>query len=127
MWKQGGILLSRVASLFKADGSNDVTGNQGLWRQGDVLIASVESLPCEAMPLPHWVLAEGEVTGHSHRIEGANLAELLEFGDARFLRVFADSARLIHQEHGTITLKRGIYRVWRQREYTPRAIVTVRD
>jgi hypothetical protein len=98
-----------------------------MWRHGDVLIAKARSIPAGARPLPHCVLAEGELTGHSHRIEGSAVAELFELGGERFLRVLAESASVIHQEHRTITLPRGTYRVWGQREYTPRAIVPVRD
>jgi hypothetical protein len=43
------------------------------------------------------------------------------------MRVLAGSARLVHEEHRTITLPRGTYRVWGQRKYTPGAIVAVRD
>jgi hypothetical protein len=41
--------------------------------------------------------------------------------------VLADSATVTHEEHGPITLPRGTYRVWRQREYSPEAIRVVRD
>jgi hypothetical protein len=98
-----------------------------MWRHGDVLIALVKVIPPGATRLPHCVLAEGELTGHCHRVEGPGVAELFESGTDRFLQVVAESARLIHEEHQTITLPRGAYRVWQQREYTPRAIVTVRD
>ncbi|WP_406695656.1 hypothetical protein V5E97_32090 [Singulisphaera sp. Ch08] len=98
-----------------------------MWRQGDVLISAVEAIPPGATCLPHCVLAEGEVTGHSHRVEGVGVADLLADGEERFLRVNASTVRIVHQEHGTITLPRGLYRVWQQREYTPEAIRTVRD
>lgn len=98
-----------------------------MWRHGDVLISEVEAIPTGATRLTHCVLAEGEVTGHSHRVEGAGVAELMAHGSERFLRVLADSVRIIHQEHRTISLPRGLYRVWQQREYTPEAIRTVRD
>lgn len=98
-----------------------------MWRQGDVLISAVEMIPPSATILPHCVLAEGEVTGHSHRVEGIGVADLMDFGGNRFLRVIANSVRIVHQEHGTITLPRGLYRVWQQREYSPETIRTVRD
>ena len=98
-----------------------------MWRHGDVLIAQVQALPAGATRLPHCVLAEGELTGHCHRVEGPGVAELLAAGTERFLRVTAASARVVHEEHRAITLPRGLYRVWQQREYTPQAIVTVRD
>src|SRR5436853_260842 len=98
-----------------------------MWRHGDVLICKVEAIPAGARRLPHCVLAEGELTGHAHRVEGSGVAELFELGGDRFLRVLADEARVVHEEHRTITLLRGTYRVWGQREYTPRAIVWVLD
>lgn len=98
-----------------------------MWRHGDVLIAQIQSIPPGATSLPHCILAEGELTGHSHRVEGSGVAELFKVGDERYLRVLVESASVIHQEHRTITLPRGIYRVWGQREYTPQAIVRVRD
>jgi hypothetical protein len=98
-----------------------------MWRHGDVLIAQVLAIPSGARSLPHCILAEGELTGHSHRLEGAGVAELYELGEDRYLRIVAESASVVHQEHRAITLPRGIYRVWRQREYTPKAIVRVLD
>lgn len=100
-----------------------------MWRHGDVLICEVASLPRGATRLPHCVLAEGELTGHSHRVEGAGAgaAELHSFGADRFLRVLAESVRIVHQEHRAIILPRGLYRVWPQREYSPEAIRPVRD
>jgi len=98
-----------------------------MWRHGDVLIAVADAIPKDARALPHCVLAEGETTGHAHRIEGAGLADLFELRGERFLHITAESARLIHEEHKPIILPRGVYRVWIQREYTPTAIVPVRD
>jgi hypothetical protein len=123
------ILLERTRR-WRSDDRNDhqsIPGDITMWRHGDVLIAQADSIPVGARPLPHCILAEGELTGHSHRIEGSGVAELFEFGGERFLKVLAESARVIHQEHQTITLPRGTYRVWGQREYTPEAIVRVRD
>ena len=75
----------------------------------------------------HCVLAEGEVTGHTHRIEEPGAAELLECGGTLYLRVIADRATVVHQEHRPLALPHGEYRVWQQREYTPQAIRTVAD
>src|SRR4051794_3740882 len=96
-------------------------------RHGDVFIAPVGSIPADAIRKHHLVLAEGEVTGHSHRISEAGAAELLERDGTLYLRVLAERATLVHQEHRAIELPRGEYRVWQQREYTPQAIRTVLD
>lgn len=98
-----------------------------LYRHGDLLIAGAERLPNEKRKLHHLVLAEGELTGHSHRIAEKDAAALYQTHQGLFLEVYAEKATLVHQEHGPITLDRGIFRIWRQREYSPREIRVVRD
>lgn len=98
-----------------------------LYRHGDLLVQSADAVPEQSRLLKHLVLAEGELTGHSHRIAERDAAELHQSSQGLFLRVKADCATLVHQEHGPILLSRGVYRVWRQREYSPREIRTVRD
>src|SRR5947209_2399830 len=98
-----------------------------MWRHGDVLIALAGSLPPDARKRSGAVLVRGELTGHSHRIEQPETAELWEVNGELFVKVVADSARVVHQEHHPITLPRGLYRVWQQREYTPRAVRRVFD
>jgi len=98
-----------------------------LFRHGDLLVESATEVPENARPLVHLVLAEGELTGHSHRIAERDAAQLYQANSEMFLSVTGDSATLIHQEHGPISLPRGVYRIWRQREYSPRDIRTVRD
>jgi len=98
-----------------------------MWRHGDVLSAAVRDVPPGAKRKSTTVLVHGELTGHSHRLENPAAAEVWEGGGSLFVRVTADSVRLVHQEHAPITLPRGSYRVWQQREYTPEAIVRVFD
>ena len=99
-----------------------------MWRHGDVFIAEVKTIPNDVKPLPHCVLAEGELTGHSHRIRESGVAQMFEGpGGVRFLRIDAETATLIHQEHSAISLPRGCYRVWIQREYSPEEIRRVVD
>ena len=98
-----------------------------LWRQGDVLIATVEAVPGHARPVGTSILAHGEVTGHSHRVAEPDSVRMWQVGETLFMQVVAATARLVHEEHAPIELPRGIYRVWRQREYTPKAIVRVSD
>jgi len=98
-----------------------------LIRQGDVLIQRVETIPVSSAPLPHVTLAHGEITGHSHRIENPTDVDLYEVDGTLYLRVKSATASLIHQEHATIQIPTGDYKVWRQREYTPQEIRVVRD
>ncbi len=98
-----------------------------MWRHGDIMIAAVAAIPGGAEHRPTSVLAWGEVTGHSHRIEEAETAEILELQGVMYLNVTAPLARLVHQEHKPIILPRGTYRFWYQREYSPEAIRRIVD
>ena len=90
-----------------------------LWRQGDIFVEDIVRIPPEAVRLPGVVLAEGEITGHHHRIEDPRSAALYFHRGEMLLSIVTPRARLVHDEHGTIELERGAYRVWRQREYDP--------
>lgn len=98
-----------------------------MWRHGDVMIASVTDIPSTAKLRPDVILAHGEITGHMHRVESSSSAELWELDGQMYLKVVADSARIVHEEHKPITLPHGVYRVWQQREYTPGKIRPVYD
>jgi hypothetical protein len=98
-----------------------------LWRQGDVLIETVTQIPREAkLHEGPPILVYGEVTGHAHRIAEQDQAEVWEYGDLLYLDVI-ESITIVHDEHGPISLPPGIYKVWRQREYTPDDVRTIRD
>lgn len=93
-----------------------------IFRQGDVLIQRVDALPnakTEEIPRENGrvILAHGEVTGHAHAIRAPGVCFLRAEGTTdRFLQVSAVSA-LEHEEHSTISLPPGSYRVRIQREY----------
>ena len=97
------------------------------YRHGDVVIEKVYTLPKQREKLPHTILANGEVTGHSHRIRESADADLYQTLEGLFLHVRGPSVSVIHEEHRSITLTEGFYRVWRQREYSPEEIRVVRD
>lgn len=100
-----------------------------MYRQGDVLLIEVSGLPSEAAPLARdggrVVLAYGEVTGHAHAIYDPGAA-LYAANDDRYLLVTAPVS-LRHEEHSRIGLHPGVYRVVRQREYSPEEIRYVAD
>lgn len=98
-------------------------------RQGDIALIRVRSIPVEAKAVPRngaIVLALGEVTGHSHTIAEPSV-ELYERDGVMYLRVHDGGAALEHQEHATITVAPGRYRVQRQVEYSPASIRQVAD
>lgn len=92
-------------------------------RQGDVLIERVAALPANRKKLKREsgrvVLAHGEVTGHHHSVadEHVDLFETADEAGVTYLEVREAMAALTHQEHATIELPPGNYRVTRQREY----------
>lgn len=99
-----------------------------LYRQGDVLIRRIKTLPApKGKQRKSGVLAEGEVTGHAHRVEDLTSAEVLEIENGLYLRVGEEGVRIVHEEHAPITLAPGNYEVEIQREYAPEAIRNVAD
>lgn len=109
--------------------------NATTYRQGDVLVTRIDRIPANLKTVPREngrvVLAHGEVTGHCHAIDApeetvlflaADLADLNE----RFLRI-TDEVQIVHEEHDTVTLPPGDYKVSRQAEYAPEEIRTVAD
>lgn len=91
-----------------------------LWRHGDVLIQEVDALPDRGVRRSDPILAYGEVTGHSHRVEAPERAEVWLMGATMYLRVL-EPTRIVHEEHRPIPLDPGVYRVWQQREYVPQS------
>jgi hypothetical protein len=97
------------------------------FRHGDVIIQQVEHLPANPQPLPHVILAHGELTGHSHAVAPAAGGKLFQSAHGMYLQISADGLKVVHEEHASIALPQGVYRVWRQREYSPEEIRIVRD
>jgi hypothetical protein len=104
-----------------------------MYRQGDVLIIPVQSIPENLEPIERKggraVLAHGEATGHAHAIAAAGAAL---FRDAELAAIFMTVSEeapvaLMHDEHGTIMIPPGKFRVVRQREYVPGAVRYVAD
>lgn len=113
---------------------------QFIARQGDVLVMAVAAADGKVMPRDDQgriVLAYGEVTGHAHAIydDGAELLAPRSKtkaaidhvdGDVIYLRC-RKTVALRHEEHAPINIPAGLYRVVRQREYTPEEIRRVAD
>jgi len=110
--------------------------HEQMYRQGDVLLILVAALPKGAKdvtPSDRIVLAHGEITGHAHAVcepltksLPAGKARMWNAGAERYLQVVETTA-LKHEEHATVPLPKGVYRVVQQREYSPEAIRNVAD
>lgn len=104
------------------------------FRQGDVLLIQVPSLPkkqegkeIERDPNGRIVLALGEATGHAHALRADADAVLMSFGAERYLKV-KQPARLWHEEHDPIDLDGGsVFKVVIQSEYDPVKMRQVQD
>jgi len=86
-------------------------------RQGDVLLESVSNLPKGLKKRKDNILVRGETTGHAHRL---NTPTLSVYGTDDEMFVNLDKpTELVHEEHKTIQVDKGTWKVVRQREYSP--------
>jgi hypothetical protein len=102
-----------------------------LYAQGDIVLELVEDAEPARGLMPEdadgaVVLARGELTGHRHAFHGGGVTLFRDDALARDLprslyvghvTITAPSADLRHEEHATITLPAGTYRVRRQQEW----------
>jgi hypothetical protein len=103
------------------------------YRQGDVLLERIPSLPKKLTKVARegarLILAHGSATGHSHAVATprCDLYTSAKEPGVMFLDVRAAKAQLMHDEHDSIVLSKGAYRVSRQSEYSPETIRQVQD
>jgi hypothetical protein len=90
-----------------------------MYRQGDVLIISANEIPenVTKISIERCVLAEGEATGHAHVAIGSDMT-LYEDSTGVLWLSAPNSGQVIHEEHGTIMLTPGSYKIVRQVEWT---------
>lgn len=89
----------------------------GQYQQGDILLERISALPPGIRKDAGLVLAQGEATGHAHRLVDSSDSRLVEIDGALYLVIGAAGATIAHEEHGPIHLESGQYRVGRVREY----------
>ncbi len=98
------------------------------YRQGDVLIIPTTEVSSEGLrPHGDLTVAIGEATGHSHRFMDAGAIALYDAPDGDIIAEVSSDATIVHEEHASITIIPGTYRIRRQREYTPGAVRPVSD
>jgi hypothetical protein len=97
-------------------------------RQGDVFLEPIDELPIGLKEQRgRIILAEGEVTGHCHEIKERKSVSAFVSEDGVLYLDVCEPSELTHQEHSTIVVAPGKYRVVRQREYSPVEIRRVQD
>lgn len=82
-------------------------------RHGDVILEKVSKVKGQQKEIKECILAEGEVTGHFHRLKGQILESTHQ--EQRFVEV-KNTAELSHEEHDTLEIPEGKYQVMIQRE-----------
>lgn len=89
-------------------------------RQGDLLIKRIDQLPKEAKLQNSNILVRGESTGHAHRLEGG---QVYKDKDLLYLLIGSKGAKIIHNEHLPIKLRKGYYSIIRQRQYQSKDMI----
>jgi hypothetical protein len=123
-----------------------------MYRHGDILLIKVSKIPDFVKPYNFLrekedkVILVGETTGHAHRLKGnAKILEIAQnIADDVFKRIAVNGVdtretgiigyavvdgdtELVHEEHRTITLPKGIYEIRRQKEFDESQVRFVRD
>ncbi|MDP8212792.1 MAG: hypothetical protein P9X22_05825 [Candidatus Zapsychrus exili] len=95
-----------------------------MWKQGDLLVMRIGTIPNSAVRYNNRVLAEGEATEHLHELDSG---EVYIEKDMLYFRINAETSTLTHPEHKSLIFELGSYKVVRQREYEPKGWWYVRD
>ncbi len=85
-------------------------------QQGDVMMIPVAQIPESAKPINSNVLAEGEATGHAHRVTGSD-CQLLEEDQKIFMRILSGDCSVTHEEHADQAVAPGEYEIRQVLEY----------
>ncbi len=91
--------------------------------QGDVSIIKIEQADKKLnfKPLKNgFVVAEGEVSGHHHRLvaDREAIVEIAQDENGFYLNVKSGSVNLNHESHATQTIEKGLYFIGKQWEYS---------
>lgn len=98
------------------------------YQQGDVLIKEYDESAVgkwrhdriearKRRELDEFVVAEGEATGHSHKIKGKIVNYVPAHRTDQIVFELTEASTIYHEEHGEITLPPGKYYIEQVREY----------
>lgn len=93
-----------------------------MYRQGDILIIKTEIDQYDlerANEKEDGIVAEGSITGHHHKVVCGKVFRKRRdwHGCIGFINAYP-GCKIVHDEHGTIDLPEGQYKVIKQREVT---------
>jgi len=85
------------------------------YRHGDLSFHSIKEMPNDIKETKNNVLALGETTGHKHVVTG----DVQIFQDTlgnTYIKVNG-KASVTHEEHRKVELKKGLYKMFNEREF----------
>ena len=88
-----------------------------MYRHGDVLLKPVLKIPATARLCKDRVIALGLSTGHAHRFKESDVKVYVLLDGSKFVRQPLTRAHLVHDEHDTLIIPRGVYQVIIQQEF----------
>lgn len=89
--------------------------NKLIARQGDLSFIKLPKLPTKLKKIKGGSLLHSDTTTHTHLLTGGTL---YKDSKGNLTAVVSKSAKVTHEEHGTINLGKGIYEVRRQRQFS---------
>lgn len=91
-----------------------------IYRHGDIdFIPVTDPKVKETIEHESFIVAEGEATGHHHRLTaalGAKVAVMKGFNNEMYIRI-SEPTPLSHEEHHTLTIQPGVYEIKNEREF----------
>ena len=117
-----------------------------MYRHGDLLIVKINAIPTLTFPIPKQknrnfptgnIIAEGEISGHKHQLigngqvyVGMHYIRRARIPEAAFLTHSIndinelwfkadDDLEIVHEEHKTLEIPKGIYKVTKEQEFNP--------
>ena len=87
-----------------------------IFRHGDLLIREIWLIPSDAVQKSTNILAEGEITGHHHTLNGSH--QIFETDEAMYFEAKQELS-IEHPEHNTIQIPKGVYTVVHERQHNP--------
>jgi len=89
-------------------------------QQGDVLFKAVDEVKGKEVKagVRGYVFAEGETTGHYHAVKEIEGVKMYEKNGVKYVRVLKDTGAVVeHQEHKSVVLPKGNYKIGIVQEY----------
>jgi len=99
-------------------------------QHGDVVLEKVKKDLTGAKELRALILAEGETTGHAHRVLPTSGVKVYEENGVKYVVNLNETAALLtHEEHNPIAIPRGTFKIGIVKEVDPfsEEIRNVRD